>query len=150
MCHRRFLELEHPFRREKKYFDNTVEKRSAPRPLTGDEIFRMLEPHRESVIFGKKPISVQNVRKKLKKTPLPVGWKKFSIFYRLPYWKTLLIRHNIDVMHTEKNVCDNIVNTLLDIDGMSKDNLNSRLDLQAMGIRKELHAIRKNDSATNS
>jgi len=146
MGHRRFLELEHPFRREKKKFDNTIETRSAPNHLTGVEVFEMLKEYHEYVVFGKKSLSGQNVRKKLKNTPLPVGWKKFSIFFKLPYWKTLLLRHNIDVMHTEKNVCDNILNTLLDIDGKSKDNLMARFDLQAMGIRKELHPIQKNDS----
>ena len=44
-------------------------------------------------------------------------------------WKTLILRHNLDVMHIEKNICDSIVGTLLSIDGKSKDNFNSRLDL---------------------
>jgi hypothetical protein len=38
-------------------------------------------------------------------------------------------------------VCDNIINTLLDIAEKSKDNLNSRLDLQALGIRSGLHPV---------
>ena len=57
----------------------------------------------------------------------------------------MLIRHNLDVMHIEKNVCDNIIGTLLGIQGKTKDNLNSRLDLQVMGIRQELHPIYKDD-----
>ena len=40
-----------------------------------------------------------------------------------------------------KNVCENIINTLLCIDGKSKDNLNSRLDLQALNIRSDLHPV---------
>jgi hypothetical protein len=31
------------------------------------------------------------------------GWWKQSIFWKLPYWKYLLIRDNLDVMHIEKN-----------------------------------------------
>ncbi|XP_050212810.1 uncharacterized protein LOC126664461 [Mercurialis annua] len=31
------------------------------------------------------------------------GWHMKSIFWDLPYWKTNMIRHNLDVMHTEKN-----------------------------------------------
>ncbi|RVW87605.1 hypothetical protein CK203_041220 [Vitis vinifera] len=46
-------------------------------------------------------------------------------------------------MHIEKNICDSIVGTLLSIDGKSKDNFNSRLDLQAMGIRDQLHPIQR-------
>jgi hypothetical protein len=49
------------------------------------------------------------------------------------------VLHNIDVMHIEKNVFGNIVNTFLDVDKKSKDNLNARLDLQEMGIRLDLH-----------
>lgn len=55
------------------------------------------------------------------------------------------MRHNLDVMHIEKNVCDNIINTLLGTDKKSKDNLNSRLDLQALGIRSDLHPIEVED-----
>jgi hypothetical protein len=33
-------------------------------------------------------------------------FKKRSIFWNVPYWKDLIMRHAIDVMHVEKNVCD--------------------------------------------
>ena len=42
-------------------------------------------------------------------------------------------------MHVEKNVCDNIVGTLLNINGKIKDTNKARLDLADMNIRKELH-----------
>jgi hypothetical protein len=48
-------------------------------------------------------------------------------------------------MHIEKNVCDNIINTLLSIEGKTKDNINSRYDLQELNIRKDLHPIDIND-----
>ena len=51
------------------------------------------------------------------------------------------MRHNLDVVHIEKNICDSIFGTLLNIDGKLKDNMKSRLDLQAMGIRDQLHPI---------
>ncbi|XP_017980990.1 PREDICTED: uncharacterized protein LOC108663018 [Theobroma cacao] len=66
-------------------------------------------------------------------------WKKKSIFFDLPYWEYNLLRHNLDVMHIEKNVYDSLLATLLDIDGKTKDHLKGRLDLQDLGIRKELH-----------
>ena len=53
------------------------------------------------------------------------------------------MRYNLDVMHIEKNICDSIVGTLLNINGKSKDNMNSHLDLQAMGIRDQLHPIER-------
>jgi hypothetical protein len=80
-------------------------------------------------------------RKKRKKGPgsSDVIWKKKSIFFRLPYWKDNLLRHNLDVMHIEKNVMDNILGTILDIKGKTKDNLAARLNLQEMGLRPKLH-----------
>ncbi|XP_020090215.1 uncharacterized protein LOC109711523 isoform X3 [Ananas comosus] len=42
-------------------------------------------------------------------------------------------------MHVEKNVSDNILGTLLNLDGKTKDNLKARCDLQDIGIRHELH-----------
>ncbi|XP_074336213.1 uncharacterized protein LOC141673368 [Apium graveolens] len=43
-----------------------------------------------------------------------------------------------DVMHVEKNVCDNIIGTLLHMKFKSKDSLASHLDLVDMGIRPDL------------
>jgi len=51
----------------------------------------------------------------------------------------LKLRHNLDVMHIEKNICDYILATFLGLVGKSKDNINARLDLDDMGIRKKLH-----------
>jgi hypothetical protein len=39
--------------------------------------------------------------------------KKQSIFWELPYWKDLDVRHSIDVMHGKKNVCESLVGILL-------------------------------------
>ena len=44
-------------------------------------------------------------------------WKKKSIFFCLPYWEVLVVRHKLDVMHIEKNVCESMINTLLDCKG---------------------------------
>ena len=49
------------------------------------------------------------------------------------------MRHNIDVMHVEKNVCESVVNTLLNIVGKTKDTEKARLDSADMKIRNELH-----------
>nr|CAD39908.2 OSJNBa0065B15.12 [Oryza sativa Japonica Group] len=40
---------------------------------------------------------------KKQKTKERSMWKKKSIFWRLPYWKDLEVRHCIDLMHVEKN-----------------------------------------------
>jgi hypothetical protein len=57
------------------------------------------------------------------------NWTKMSIFWDLSYWCTLLMPHNIDIMHNEKNVFDNVFNTVIDVKGKTKDNLQARRDL---------------------
>jgi len=52
-----------------------------------------------------------------------------------------LLRHNLDVMHIEKNFFDNIINTILDVLGKTKDNLKSRLDLPDICERLELYVM---------
>ena len=68
-----------------------------------------------------------------------MNWTRKSIFFELEYWSQLKMRHNIDVMHVEKNVCESVVNTLLNIVGKTKDTKKARLDLAGMKIRNELH-----------
>ena len=66
-------------------------------------------------------------------------------FYTLPYWEDHKLRHNLDVMHIEKNVMDNILGTGLNLKDWTKDNYKARLNLADMGIRSELHLQRKGD-----
>ena len=56
------------------------------------------------------------------------GWRRRSIFWDLPYWSTNLIRHNLDVMYIDKNVFENVFNTIMDIKGKTKDNIKARED----------------------
>ncbi|XP_048444073.1 uncharacterized protein LOC125479085 [Pyrus x bretschneideri] len=51
-------------------------------------------------------------------------------------------RHNLDVMHIEKNICDSVVGTLLDIE-KSKDGLAARADLEFLNIRHSQHPRRE-------
>ncbi|BBH05136.1 hypothetical protein Prudu_016440 [Prunus dulcis] len=67
--------------------------------------------------------------------------------FELPYWSKLKLRHNLDVMHVEKNVFDTLVGTILDIEGKTKDTIKARLDLERMGIRRGLWMNRDSDKA---
>ncbi|XP_028215128.1 uncharacterized protein LOC114397232 [Glycine soja] len=130
--HRRFLKQYHPYRRLKKAFDGSQEHETAPNPLTGDEVYQRVKDVVN--MFGKsqkKPSSTSNM------------WKKKSIFFDLPYWSDHHVRHCIDVMHVEKNVCDSLIGTLLNIKGKTKDGFKCRQDLVDMGIRQVLHPISK-------
>jgi len=73
--------------------------------------------------------------KTLKNSGVKNIWKKKSIFFELPYWSKLDVRHCINVMNVEKNVCDCIIGILLNIKGKTKDEINVRKDLVEMGVR---------------
>ena len=62
-------------------------------------------------------------------TPREQVFKKKSVFWELPYWELLSVRHCIDVMHVEKNVCESILGTLLKIKGKRKYGDGARLDM---------------------
>jgi hypothetical protein len=44
-------------------------------------------------------------------------------------------------MHIEKNVCDSLIGLLLNIKGKTKDGINVRKDMVALGIRPELAPV---------
>ncbi|XP_057999031.1 uncharacterized protein LOC131177881 [Hevea brasiliensis] len=107
--HRKFLVANHPFRRNKIAF-------------------------RKNKIVTKNMGADENNSCKAKNT----GWKRRSIFWDLPYWSTNMLRHNLDVMHIEKNVFENIFNTVMNVEGKTKDNAKSREDLKEFCHRPEL------------
>jgi len=67
------------------------------------------------------------------------NWTKRSIIWNFPYWKTNLLRHNCDVMHIEKNFFDNVLNTMMDVKGKTKDDAKARLDMETLCNCKKLH-----------
>jgi hypothetical protein len=79
-------------------------------------------------------------RKKSEKPPKDSPFKKQSIFFRyLPYLKEFKIGHAIDTVHVEKGVFESTIGLLLDIPSKTKDGLSTRMDLQALEVREELH-----------
>src|SRR5438132_13919999 len=152
MRSRRFLPSSHSYRKMRKEFDGTQEKGRAPKHLDGNVVFELVKNIK--VVFGKNVPKGKETTKKRKKTiesddqtkemggheEDATGFNKLSIFFKyLPYWKDLDIRHAIDVMHVEKNVCDSIIGILLDIKGKTKEGLKSRKDFVDLNIRHELH-----------
>nr|XP_004516691.1 uncharacterized protein LOC101514781 [Cicer arietinum] len=124
--HRKFLKSNHPYRKLRKAFNGHQEHEISQKALTGEQVYQRVKDI--NVIFGKnqKQTSEKNI------------WKKKSVFFDLPYWSSLDVRHCLHVMHVEKNVCDSVIGTLLNIQGKTKDGLNSRLDMVDMGIRQQL------------
>ncbi|XP_057425762.1 uncharacterized protein LOC130719140 [Lotus japonicus] len=129
--HRRFLHPNHKYRGWRKAFNGNTEEGLAPTPSSRADMW----------------IKVKDLCCKFGKDfskELPTrGWKKRSIFFELPYWKSLYVRHFLDVMHIEKNVFESVINTLLHVPGKSKDSINARLDMVNMGIRAELEPVQK-------
>ncbi|XP_048627981.1 uncharacterized protein LOC106359087 [Brassica napus] len=142
-CHRRFLPPHHTYRKNKKLFrKNKVVHVPPPVMQPGATLLEQIDYYgaKETCKVGGNWHTPPN---------MPDGytashnWHKKSIFWELPYWKDHLLRHNLDMMHIEKNVFENIMNTLLDVKGKSKDNLKSRLDLPELCARPELHVTRE-------
>ncbi|XP_020272145.1 uncharacterized protein LOC109847320 [Asparagus officinalis] len=165
MCYwfnRRWLRKGHKYRGKRwaNKFDGQEEKRGEPHVMTGDEIVELFEGYpknkfgksrytREDILAPRRISIMKKAPKRKRKVcitdetrdeELPKGWTKFSIFFQLPYWQKLKIRHNLDVMHIEKNICDNLLSTLLQDGKKSKDDLRARRDLNALNIRHDLQA----------
>ncbi|XP_075654797.1 uncharacterized protein LOC142624962 [Castanea sativa] len=115
MGHRRFLPPDHKWRSQKAQFDGKRERKGAPKRLFGDDVLNQLDT-----------LPPVTLGKAVKRKRLPGRGKSHN-------WK----KHN--AMHIEKNICDSVMGTILDIDKKSKDSLNARLNLKMMSIWKELH-----------
>ncbi|XP_016559092.2 uncharacterized protein LOC107858817 [Capsicum annuum] len=127
------------WRSNKRDFNGEVERR----PTSKNSIWRRCFTPAAYSTLGDMKFGKTQKKRKYEKGKDTHNWRKKSIFFRLPYWKNNLLPHNLDVMHVEKNVCDNVIGTFLDIEGKTKDNLNARRDLKEMGIRKDLHPTQR-------
>jgi hypothetical protein len=112
----------------KDQFNGNTEKRRPPPHLTGHKVYEIVKD--VHVILGKR-------KKTIKKTEEDDMWKKQSMFWELQYWKDLDVHLSIDVMHTEKNMCESLLRILLNTDGKTRDHGHARADLKKMGIRPE-------------
>ncbi|KAK9214285.1 hypothetical protein WN944_006278 [Citrus x changshan-huyou] len=145
--HRRWLPHDHPFRTQKQPFNNKHEREPPPNPLNSEAIFRKVESIENK--WGKVKDKKRKKRGEKKDDDDDrVWWKKKSIFFKLEYWKYLLIRHQLDVMHIEKNICESIYGTLLNIPGKTKDGIKSRWDLKVLKIRQKLAPDVKENNRT--
>ncbi|KAL5574711.1 hypothetical protein UlMin_016410 [Ulmus minor] len=132
--HRRFLPSTHRWRSNLD-FDGRTDRKRPPRRFSSVDIMDQLR-HVKTTIPGKHP-NYGGVKRKRGDDEL--NWRKKSIFYELPYWAEIELKHNLDVMHIEKNICDSLLGTLMGDPHKSKDTDNARRDLQNLGIRSELH-----------
>ncbi|XP_042439837.1 uncharacterized protein LOC122025138 [Zingiber officinale] len=140
--HRRFLPIGHRLRRDKVSFNGKIELDSKPSTLSGVDSLRQLDSYDILTEYKKEDLKKRrrdDYERQSSRIPKEHNWKKKSIFFELEYWQHNLGRHNIDVMHTERNNFDNLLFTCMSTPGKTKDNLNARRDLKDMGVRGPLH-----------
>ncbi|XP_021603897.1 uncharacterized protein LOC110608925 [Manihot esculenta] len=131
--HRKFLPDDHPFCRNKiSFIKNRTVSKSPPPIRTGEYLLKEIEQIGLMRIID---IDSHEINGRLSKT---TGWRKRCILWDLPYWSSNMIRHNLNVMHIEKNVFENIFNTVMNMEGKTKDNIKSREDLNEICRRPEL------------
>ncbi|CAL8083310.1 unnamed protein product [Prunus armeniaca] len=133
-----WLSWNHEWREKYKEFDGNTERRLRHREWSGDEILEQLN-RLDFTPFGK---TVSRIR-----PSTHMNWTHKPMFFELPYWSKLKLRHNLDVMHVEKNVFDTLVGTILDIEDKTKDTIKACLDLERMGIRRGLWMNKDSDKA---
>jgi len=130
------LPLNHRYRNNRKdFFVGRVEKDVASPRLSGEELHDVVLEYGD-IVFG-----LQSCKQKFPGFGLTHNWVKRSIFWELPYWKTNLLRHNLDVMHIEKNMFENIFNTIMDVKGKTKDNIKARMDIALYCNRKNMELV---------
>jgi hypothetical protein len=102
MYHHQWLPQEHSSRKRGDLFNGTEKHRLELKELSASQLLQQLRDA-EGLQFGKTSGT------KRKYTNVVLNWKKRSIFFELPYWSSLKLRHNLDVMHIEKNICESIL-----------------------------------------
>jgi hypothetical protein len=113
----------------KDQFNDNTKKRHPPPHPTGHEVYEIVKDVHVSLVSRK---GLARILKKM------TCGRSNQFFWKLPYCKDLEVRYLIDVMHVEKNVCESLLGTLLNMDGKTRDHGHARADLKKMGIRTEL------------
>jgi hypothetical protein len=127
-CHKRFLPENHPFRFQRNAFrKDTIVTKGPPKRMSGTEILAMLKDLKMNtdgngyVGFGTEH-----------------NWTHICGLWDLPYVKSLILMHNIDLMHQERNVGESIISTCMEFTDRTKDNVKARKDLAQICNRPSL------------
>jgi len=134
--HFRFLPKGHRLRRNNE-FVGLHESNEQPSQFTIEELLAELEKVKD-VRPGKQQECGKRKRCDMEGRHVGRIWSRMVSLWQLPYWKNLMLRHNLDVMHIEKNICEALIGTILNIVGKTKDTIKARLDLEDLGIKEEL------------
>ena len=125
--HRQFLDEGHRFRDDKKHFTKGKVVHEVNKIPTFDGAAVDAELH------ALKPKAKGKGFEGYGKTH---NWTHIAGLTKLPYYKDLKFPHNIDVMHTEKNVAESLFSTIIKIPEKTKDNVKCRVDQERLCARK--------------
>jgi hypothetical protein len=118
-CHRCFLPLDHEFRLDSDTFKKgNIILEGPPRRLSGTEIVDMLDNlviNKEGNVF----VGYGNDQNQTHKCAL----------WEFPYVKPLILMHNINVMHQERNIGESILSICMSFANKTKDNHKTRKNL---------------------
>jgi hypothetical protein len=102
--HCQFLRLDHPFRRDKKNFEKGVAVKDGPPPvMTGEKIKAYLDGFQPNA-NGTGFVGYRETH----------NWTHITCLLKLPYYNDLLLSHNIDIMHIEKNIAEALFGPIFD------------------------------------
>ena len=126
--HRQFLPIDHPFRRDIKNFTKgVVVDEPPPQMMSGVAVREWLQSLRVKEGGGFVGYGEEH------------AWTQKSGLWRLPYMDDLLLPHNIDMMHSEKNIAEALWGTIMDILDKTKDNVKARVDQASLCDRPKLN-----------
>jgi hypothetical protein len=100
----------HKYRKNKNdFFVGRVERDVAPSVPSGEKFYNVVSYY-DYIMFG-----FQFDKQKVSWLWCAYNWIKQSILWKLSYWKTNLLRYNLDVMHIEMNMFENISNMVMNV-----------------------------------
>jgi hypothetical protein len=125
--HRRFLSHDHPFRSQRDVFrKDTIVTKGPLKRLTGQEI----------VATHCRLIATDDGFEGFKEEH---NWNHIAAIWSLPYATALILPHNLDVMHQERNIAESIISMVFYFKDKTKDNLKARQDLAEIYFRPTLN-----------
>ncbi|XP_026409971.1 uncharacterized protein LOC113305078 [Papaver somniferum] len=143
--YRIYLRGNHPLRKGENLGLETNETKNAPKRLSGKKSLEKLA----NVTYKPGKLVVRSKALKRKRydpdadddpygdgvdEELTGAFYKESIFWELKTYRILYFRHCVDVMHTEKNVMEHILETIFDIGNKSMKSWNARDELNKLGL----------------
>jgi hypothetical protein len=127
-CHRCFLPEDHPFRFDWNTFrKDTMVMRGPPKRLSGPKILVRLNY-----------LKLNEHGNHFEGFRTEHNWIHKCGLWEIPNVKALILTHNIDVMHQERNLGESIISTFLNITDKTKDNPKARKDLALICSRPTL------------